>query len=414
MQRMLQITLGACLALLLSCASASAAWQTFTDPLITVTTKPALYRDAEGTLHVVVVERGRVQVGDGTKPNNGSDRYTERSNDAHLIHYTISSNGVASNEIHDLLGRWYKFNDAAVLSDASGMRIYFTGRRTFAPTDTFGTNRMYTATSQDKGVTWKLDTQLSGFTSTYVGNVAAVLDKRGTPYTAWANLSGTFVHMGFGPPTNITEFNNVSNCCGYTPALALDGATGTIWVAYRSNEWRKNGIWVRRVAGGLGDPSARFKLPGSDGTEVDGDVPLATTTGASGKAWVAWCVRGKFGCIGIKTMRLTDRKAVDVVKDLRGAKHVGMTAGKNGSLWVWWSADNAIWVAQSNSSGTVFSEPYKVPLLAKASGFWRLDGNASPSGALDLLASFSKPQKPVNQGTMTGKTQLYYRRIPQL
>jgi hypothetical protein len=322
--------------------------------------------------------------------------------DQHLMLSSITAEGIPSGNAIDIFGRWAEFTAPVVLPDAAGtgLRMYFGGEQTDIANDPFGTTRMITATSSDGGLTWVLDPAHSNFTGTGVANVAGALDASGAPVLAWATIAGVFTHIGFGSATNDNEFESTENCCGWTPAVGYDPPSKSEWTAWRSDEARRNGLFLRHVAGGWSAPQKRWFVPRSTNTEIDGPVPMATQTGGAKRLWTAWCERTNAGCSTVFAMRPVDKRRV-VVANVKRAHHIGMTAGVGGRLWVWWSTKNGIYVTRSNAAVTKFAKPRRVEVLDGIRGMWRIDGAGTRSGKLDLLVSY----------TVGANARLYHQRV---
>jgi hypothetical protein len=98
------------------------------------------------------------------------------------------------------------------------------------------------------------------------GTIDAVALPDGTPIWASDQNGAITVLRGVGPGQTRHEFQSATagGCCGFDPALAMDGS-GAIWIAWYSNIGGSAGIHVQRIDPATGGPLGPAETaPGSE------------------------------------------------------------------------------------------------------------------------------------------------------
>jgi hypothetical protein len=84
-------------------------------------------------------------------------------------------------------------------------------------------------------------------------------------------------------------------------------------------------------------------------------------------------------------------KAPAITIKARGAQDVNIASAPGGRLWLMWQRGGLIYVTRTNAAATKAGPVHSVKPPAKTSTIWKLSGEGSRAGVLDLLASVSTP-----------------------
>jgi hypothetical protein len=341
----------------------------------------ALARTADGTLHAVWTIPSH---------NNGSAGDT-------LVHEAIAANGVAAppNPITTDWAAITAVPDLVALPDGS-LRVFFGGIRTTNPDEP--NSNMNTATSPAAGAPWGLfsGTTITGDAAYGADDGAAVLTD-GTPIVAFGGTgTGTFVHRGLDPTQpNVPLQAQFGGCCGYTPDIAVDTATGVPVAAWYSNATGHLGVFAESLDRGSGQTTAPPRqMPGST-TAFNGApsssqqlsrTPIAARAG--GGVYVAYG-----GGYPTTTKALLWRVGApsSVTLDKRKADHVvGLAADPKGRLWVFWilrGSRPTVFARRSNKTATAFGPTVAAGAPPGQGSGFKISGNAQ-SSTLDLVGLF--------------------------
>ena len=336
----------------------------------------ALARTADGVLHAVWTIPA---------PNAGS-----------LVAASIAPNGTASTPVNIQSG-WASIDSVPdLVAGPGGLRVFFGGIRTADPNEP--NSIMNTATSAD-GSAWDL---FSGTTvksdAAYGSDAGAALLSDGTPLLSFGGTgTGTFVHRGLDPATpNFPVQAQLGSCCGYSPDVAVDTKSGAAFVVWYSNATDNIGVFAQSLDPGTGTPSGDFKqMPGSttvfNGTQSSSQMlqrtPIAARAG--GGVYVAY-PGGYPTTKQIRLWRIADSKSA--VLATSNFDHItGLSADADGRLWVFWverSARPQLFARRSNKAATKFGPAVKIKAPAGQQSAFKVDGNAQPSGPLDVFVLF--------------------------
>jgi hypothetical protein len=376
-------------------AGTPARWERLTGLDDANTFQLGLARTADGVLHATWLR---------TEPGGRS-----------LHHTPIAANGRfgATTQIQP---EWVVMaNSDLVLSPEGGLRVFFGGQRTTVTGDPH--EEMNTATADASGAAWALAPASITDGTGGAADAGAAAAADGTPFVSWGATVGVFVHRG-GDPGPAFDFQGPAHggCCGYTPDLALDGATGQLTVAWYSNATGRLGVWAQSVDGATGAPvGAPMRMPGSvtpfSGAEQSSQMisrtPIAGRPGRPG-VFVAY-PGGYPGQDRVLLWRVGDSRSRTLTR-ARNVQHdiVGIAAAPNGRLWAFWSEKGAggyrIVATRSDPGVGAFGERVEMRPPRGSVDDFHLQGNAQ-NGRLDLFGHF---------GTVSGNSTWHRQVLPGL
>jgi hypothetical protein len=187
----------------------------------------------------------------------------------------------------------------------------------------------------------------------------------------------------------------LGGCCGYSPDVAVDTATGAPVVAWYSNATGHLGVFAQPLDPGSGQPTAAPALMPGSTTAFNGApsssqqlsrTPIAARAG--GGVYVAYS-----GGYPKTTKALLWRVGAPgpVTLDTREADHVvGLAADPDGRLWVFWilrGSRPTVYARRSNKAATAFGPTVSAGTPAGQTSAYKISGNAQ-SSALDLVGLF--------------------------
>jgi len=192
------------------------------------------------------------------------------------------------------------------------------------------------------------------------------------------------------------------DCYTTSPALARDGASGAVWLAWVQWDCPDIGVYVQQLDPATGTPvGAPVKAPGSSWTRPDGsarypDLTLSERlafTGRPGQAGVFLAYPTDDGA-NVRLWRVGDPGAATIPKrkDAIGLAYVSAEPS-GGRLWIGWEEDKRLWVQRTSAAGTPEGSPRPIdpprgsnaPLLAYHT--WDI---AARAGALDVIYGFRR------------------------
>lgn len=345
--------------------------------------QPGLARTADGTLHALWVR--------STPGNAAADD---------LVHTEIAPNGTvgATDVVQASWATIWAVPDLILTSDG-GLRGFWGGIRSTSSSETH--TDISSASAPADGSPWTLHpgdvADGSGGSSSSIG---AALAPDGTPLFSWAG----FIHRGLDPSSPDHPYDTPGDgCCMYNPDLALDEATGEMWVTWYSNQEDAEGVWVQEVdpATGavVGSPS---RMPGSftnyaGSEESSQEIQRTPITGREGGGvYVAYSS-------GYPTTRRillwevgTDAPVVVARHGSRELSNPAIAADPEGRLWVAWSQNDAngvpvVFARRSNLDATRFGGVVKARsprALGDCNSIFSVT-TAAQSDVLDLIANFT-------------------------
>jgi hypothetical protein len=219
----------------------------------------------------------------------------------------------------------------------------------------------------------------------------------GKPWVAFTGTDSlTVLHLGHPereiPPTA---------CCVYNPGLAVDGHTGTTWVAYQSLIPGHEGIFTQRLNQAGTPAGGPDLLPGSATHRLT--VEVSQRIGITGRGhgrsgvYVAY-LTGYPSAVGVDLLKAGSSKPVSLAGTSAADQFAGatVTADAAGGLWAaWFTGDGSpasLFVRNSNSSATKFGRTMAVKLPAGTSVVWKVYISADGS-RLDVVALLTRHGK---------------------
>lgn len=371
----------AALALLPSSASAGVPgrWDRISPTTEANIDEPAAVRTADGVLHVVFRQKNATTTAD-------SD----------LVHVPINAAGTVAAPSF-VAQDWAGVTNPALITDPAGLRAIFGGQHTTSTTDP--NQNLNTATSSSGGGSWALfpgPIATGGYV--YGSDQAAIVGPGGVPFEAWGSTAGLFVHRGLDPAAPNNDFQTqFGGCCGYDPGLAVDAATGQLWVAWFSNATGHQGVFAQNVEAGSGAPVASAVLmPGSVTTyngapNIDPQLQRTPITGRPGKPGVFVAYPGGYPSHDAVLLWQLGAAASTVIARGSGVRTVSVASDPAGRLWVTWSVNSGgvprVFARRSNPAATLFGATVAVAAPPGIQTDFRMDPFAQ-AGVLDVLGNF--------------------------
>jgi hypothetical protein len=346
-----------------------------------------LARTADGTLHALWVRQ--------TPGNAATDD---------VMHTDIAAGGtLGSTDV--VQASWsiaWAVPDLIRTSDG-GLRGFWGGIRSTASSETH--TDISSAAAPAEGSPWTLHpgdvADGSGGSSSSVG---AALAPDGTPMFSWATSGGGFVHRGLDPASPDHPFDTPgSGCCAYDPDLALDDATGEMWVAWFSNQEDAEGIWVQEIDPATGQATGSpTRMPGSFTNYAGSDessqeiqrTPIAAREG--GGVYTAYS-SGYPTTLRILAWEIGSADPVVVARHgSRPLSNPAIAADPDGRLWVAWSQNDSngvpvVFARRSNLEGTRFGGTVKArapKALGDCNSLYSITA-AAQSRVLDIIGNFT-------------------------
>jgi hypothetical protein len=352
-------------------AQAAAPWRIVTDPNGTNIDQVGLLRTGDGVLHLAWHKR--------TGPNTED-----------LLHTAIAPNGAIGPTTPITTG-WAVMQNAALVADPGGLRVFFGGIHTTEPGET--NDELNTASSVDGGTTWALvpASIAPKGGQAYGSPVAAAARPDGTTIQAWAGTLGTWTHAGLDPSSTIADFQAPAGCCGYDTGLAADTA-GAVTLAWYSNATGRLGVYAQAVDADGAPAGPPLNMPGTANMTVGqlGRTPVVARPG--GGFYVAFAT-GSPALNAIRVWRVGAAAATVASTAKLANTTSSIAADATGRLWVVWkdavgAGRKHVYAARSNRTATVFGARVDAGAPPNAASTYRLDASAI-GGSLDVLATFS-------------------------
>jgi hypothetical protein len=353
-------------------------WERVTHPNGRNIDQVARQRTADGTLHLAWA--------------------LEESGGTSLFHTPISATGAVGGTTPIQTG-WSTINSVPDLvpTPDGGIRVFFGGLRTTNSDET--NDELSTATAPASGAPWALTTGnvTQGGAAAYASDVGATVLADGTPLQSWGGTgAGVFVHQGLSPSSpNHAYQSQLGGCCGYSPDLAVDSASGVVFIAWYSNASDNLGVFVQPVDPGSGAPLATpQRMPGTV-TDFSGrpssSQMLARTpiTARPGQPGVFVAYPGGYPTT-TKVLVWQIGGKLSVLDNSKANHLVGLAADPNGRLWGIWAIQGgtpAVFARRSNLAATKWGPRVAAGAPKGAASVYKIDGDAQ-LGRLDLLGLF--------------------------
>jgi hypothetical protein len=231
-----------------------------------------------------------------------------------------------------------------------------------------------------------------------------------TPFIGWGSTFGLYVHAGLDPATAPGDFQGANGfgCCGYSPGIARDQASGQLVVAWHSNATGHVGVFAQQVDQATGNPvGAAALMPGSTtryGGRTETSYSLAHTPIVSrpGRAGLYVAYAGGYPATKrVLVWRYGAARSATLADLDEEVRTVGVAATPEGRLWAFWSAGQRVYARRSNPGATAWGAVTSTPVRAGTVSVFKLQGDAQ-SGLLDLFGAFGR----VKPGVQTWHTQL--------
>ncbi|MDQ4125021.1 MAG: hypothetical protein M3134_05410 [Actinomycetota bacterium] len=369
-----------------SSGGAPGTWTKIGNPSVNFA-QPGLARTADGVLHALWVRQA---------PGNAA------ADD--VLHTEVAADGTvgATDVVQSSWAFAWAIPDLVLTSDG-GLRGFWGGIRSTSSGETH--TDISSASAPADGAPWTLHpgdvADGSGGSSSSIG---AALAADGTPLFSWATSGGGFVHRGLDPAAPDNEFDTPgSGCCAYDPDLALDDATGEMWVAWYSNQEDAEGVWVQEIdpatGAATGSPS---RMPGSStpfngSDESSQEIQRTPITGREGGGVYVAYSSGYPTTLRILVWRIgADAPLVVARHGSRALSNPAIAADPEGRLWVAWSQNDAngvpvVFARRSNADATRFGRTVRVrspKALGDCNSLYSLT-TAAQSDVLDVIANFT-------------------------
>lgn len=378
-------------------------WSPVTEPDTSNLTRIGLFRTGDGMLHAA-----------WARPNSPA------SGDDEIAHATITPGGAVSGA-NAVTGGYASVAapDIGRANGGAGLAIDWGGIHS----QTAQNNNASMATSDDSGAAWSLfpDDIITGG-SAYAGNLRLATAPDGTQFQTWSITSGVYVHRGVDKNTPNFDYHYTQvasgpgSCCGYESDLGVDGANGSMWVAWSSLATGKPGVWVNQVDTASGAPAGpATRMPGSvvdfNGSEefiqINGFTPITGRPGGGG-VYVAYPT-GYPTSKALLVWRIGDPAATTLDATDGTYRQVAIAAEPSGHLWVVWGNDTPnggpLYARRSNADVTAWGPKVPIARLPGATGTWAMEAEAQ-NGLLDLLVNFTESDNST--------TRIHHTQVPPL
>jgi hypothetical protein len=271
------------------------------------------------------------------------------------------------------------FNDRVDLVPApnGGLRALFSALFPASPFDGI----LATSTSADGGVTWTPAAAASATapadrSPVYAASgIAGATDSTGTATGAWGDSSPTGGGWRVGLTTNGPDNLFSDACCQVDPGVAFDSTTGQGYVAANVQD---TAIQVTALDGG-----ATVSAPESASAWTLQRTSITGRIGDDG-VYVGYGTGDNMFNARPAIWRVGDSKFI-LLKNQHDAAHVGITAGPDGRLWIYWDRDDMIYASRTNPSVTKFGKVVSRSVPKAGFDVFKLQGEGS-AGPLGLFA----------------------------
>lgn len=307
-------------------------WTTISGPGIVNISEPGLHRTGDGALHVAIAG----SAGDGDYID-----VAHVSPAGALTGRSVAAGGWATTtQDPDLVG-----------TPGGGMRLVFGGLRTTNTGDPYTEGYVYTASSDQTGASWTMAPNTTpavadthGYAS-YGTGVTSLAD--GTLVTAFPLNSKITYQVGNNAPQSF----DVPDCCAYDMSLVNDG--GNVYAAWYANGdgAANQGVFVRQLHPVLGPV---MQAPGSvtGAASLAPGQAVAMVARAGGGVYLAY-LKGYPTAKNVALWKVGNTKAKKL-KGSKGARHVALSAGPGGRLWLAYERDDKIRAVHTNAKANAF------------------------------------------------------------
>jgi hypothetical protein len=303
-----------------------------------------------------------------------------------LWHVGIKPNGAPAGAKNAIVTGFKSLSNPDLVLAADGsLRVFFGGLGT-APN-----NALNTATAPATGAAWSLQPgKAAQDTTAYASPSGGGTTNDGTPVSAWATTFGTRAHFGANPADPDVAVQTGAQCCGYYPDIATADTAGRVVIGWYSNATGAVGLATQEIAA-TGPVGPKVFAPGSAGPRktLSIDQRFAITARQGTGVYVGYAA----GYPTAATVTLWKHGAKNPAFRIkaRGAQDVNIASAPGGRLWLMWHVGSTIYVTRTNAAATKAGPVRVVKPPARTSTIWKLSGDGSRAGVLDLLAHVSTP-----------------------
>jgi hypothetical protein len=338
-------------------------WTQITERAGRNTTQVGTVRTRDGVLHVAWADSG-------VNPT--------------LWHVGIKPNGTPAGAKNAIVTGFKSLSNPDLVLAADGsLRVFFGGLGTTP------NNALNTATAPATGGAWSLQAgKAAQDTTAYNSGSGAGTTKDGTPVSAWATTFGTRAHFGTNPAD--ADVAVQTQCCGYYPDIATADIAGRAVIGWYSNADGAEGLATQEIAA-TGPVGPKLFAPGTAGARrsLSIDQRFAITARQGGGVYAGYAV-GYPKTARVNLWKHGAKTPVISIK-AKGAEDVNIASAPGGRLWLMWHVGSTIYVTRTNAAATKAGPVQVVKPPAKTTTIWKLSGEGSRAGVLDLLAHVSRP-----------------------
>jgi hypothetical protein len=325
------------------------------------TDEVGLERTADGILHVAWTRK--------------ADALSET-----LLHSAIAANGrsvAGPSTIFFASNTGMNNSVDLVAGPEGGLRVLFSGLFPMTAID----GVLSTATAAQSGTSWSSPDPVSNTampSAVYVAaGIGASVAPDGTVASAWGDSgpSDGGYHVGLSPLDSDVPLSPAAD--EVDPNVAFDLANGSGFVAWNDLPAAgPNAVKVQPLAGG-----ATMTAPRSGAPWVGQRVSIAGRSGgglymAYGSGANPFTAKPAWWRVGAAT--------ATVVGGQKDARHIGLTAGYGGRLWIFWGREQRIYAARTNPAATKLGQIVSIKPPSGTGAIYRLNAEGS-RGPLDLL-----------------------------
>lgn len=332
---------------------------------------------ADGVLHVIWQD-----------PNDTTPSHAD------ILHVAISPDGVVSTP--DPIVADGNLGEPDIVPTADG------GMRAFWPAIVGQSTGIFSSTAPAAGTPWTAPVLIQTGNASYAGDIGAAALSDGTSFQTWGVTGGLFVHRGLDQATPDFEYHRamVDSCCGYDSDLAVDPASGQVWVTWYSNATDFEGVWAQEVDPATGGPLGQpMLMPGSvtDYMGTPSSVSMSariSIVGRPGGGVYIGYTGGYPSQEKVLVWKIGEATSKTVANDKTGRlADVSIAADDSGALWALWNSSDGqlnpiLYASVSDDTATSWSAPIPIKRPAGATSSWHLSA-AARDGILNVFGSFT-------------------------
>ena len=215
------------------------------------------------------------------------------------------------------------------------------------------------------GGAWTRDaTPVTTFGSSYADRPNGLF-AGGTLFTASPMAGVGRIFRGTGNPNPGVQLSPPAACYATNPTLAIDGATGAVWIAWAQTFCPQTGVFAQQVDPATGVlVGTPLKAPGStwriDGRDGAADISLnerLAFTGRPGQAGIFLAFAADDGA-RVRVWRVGAAGTTAIAKRKLEARDAMLAAEpRSGRLWLAWTESNRLWIQRIGANGAPLGSP---------------------------------------------------------